>query len=240
MGDLSFSWRALRRNPGFSLVAILTLALGVGANTAIFSVVKSVLLNPLPYRHPERLMMLGEVDSGPKRPETIGYETAYDCEAPQPFLRAHVALPRWRRRAGGRRRARPAARPARGLRFLRHPRRPHATGPHLPARRGPPGQPLRDHPQRRAVAPPLRRRPEHCRPRDPPERSARSKWSACCRRGFRSLESPGTASTPEIFCRSATTCPCPMPAAVASTCIWLGGSKTASPWSRRARNSAAS
>jgi putative ABC transport system permease protein len=78
MGDLSFSWRALRRNPGFTILSVLTLTLGVGANTAIFSVVEAVLLNQLPYRDPDRLVVLGEADQGEKRPGTIGYTTAYD------------------------------------------------------------------------------------------------------------------------------------------------------------------
>jgi putative ABC transport system permease protein len=76
--DLRYGMRALRSNLAFSVVAVITLALGVGANTAIFSVVKAVLLNQLPYRQPDRLVALGEDDSGDKRPETIGYTTAYD------------------------------------------------------------------------------------------------------------------------------------------------------------------
>ncbi|HEX4165489.1 MAG TPA: permease prefix domain 1-containing protein, partial [Bryobacteraceae bacterium] len=58
--DLQFSLRQLLNLPGFSVVAIAVLALGIGANTAIFSVVNGVLLRPLPFDHPERLVALFE------------------------------------------------------------------------------------------------------------------------------------------------------------------------------------
>jgi predicted permease len=58
--DLRYSVRQLRKTPGLALLAILTLALGVGGNTAIFTVIESVLLRPLPYAHANRLVAIGE------------------------------------------------------------------------------------------------------------------------------------------------------------------------------------
>lgn len=62
MNDLKYAFRSLLKRPGFTLVAIITLALGMGAATAIFSVVDAVLLRPPPYPHPEQLVEIRELD----------------------------------------------------------------------------------------------------------------------------------------------------------------------------------
>src|SRR6266545_2395478 len=87
MNDFKFAFRQLLKNPGFTAVAVLTLALGIGANTAIFSVVNGVLLKPLPYPESERLVRLSEAgldwSGGP-----ISYPNFADWKAEQTVFEA--------------------------------------------------------------------------------------------------------------------------------------------------------
>ena len=78
--DLRYSARNLLRSRGFAAVAVLTLAAGIGANTAIFSIIDAVLLRPLPYRNPDRLVRLYETEAAPGKypftgPDFIDWKT---------------------------------------------------------------------------------------------------------------------------------------------------------------------
>ena len=92
--DARYGLRMLRRAPGFTTAAVLTLAIGIGANTAMFSIVNAVLLRPLPYANPDRLMAVGErADDGGT--ERVGYTTVVDWQARSRSFESFAVMRAW-------------------------------------------------------------------------------------------------------------------------------------------------
>jgi predicted permease len=91
--DLRFALRSLARRPGFAVVAVMTLALGIGANTAIFSVVNGVLLSSLPYPDPSGLITIDEAPNDPGgRPGSMSAPDIFDIESEAPSLSSLVGV----------------------------------------------------------------------------------------------------------------------------------------------------
>src|SRR5436190_5613130 len=92
--DIRYGFRLLLKHPGFTIAAVLTLAIGIGANTAIFSVVHAVVLQPLPFPDAQQLVMLWEVDRTGAR-NNVGYPTFHDWQTQNHSFAAMSAMADW-------------------------------------------------------------------------------------------------------------------------------------------------
>jgi putative ABC transport system permease protein len=93
--DVRYGARTLRRAPAFALVAIATLAIGIGGTTAAFSVLYAVLLRPLPYAEPDRLVAIGHPDDDTGHPSNLGFLTFRDWRARTRAFEDAAAMRSW-------------------------------------------------------------------------------------------------------------------------------------------------
>ncbi len=101
VADLRFGLRLLRRSPGFAAVAILTLALGIGASASMFSIVRAVLWSPLPYPQPSELVLVSEAADGGGRATTTSFATWADWRARSRSFEELALLRSWQPTLGG-------------------------------------------------------------------------------------------------------------------------------------------
>ncbi len=136
--DLRYAVRMIAKNPAFTAVAVLALALGVGANTAVFSVVNAVLLRPLPYAEPDRLMIMWE--KAMRMDTSVAYPNFLDWRAQQTAFEQITAFRRESFNLDGRGRCRAITGPHGVVGILLDLRRNAARRARLQAGRGPRGR----------------------------------------------------------------------------------------------------
>jgi len=100
MNDLRFAFRQLLKNPGFTAVAVLTLALGIGANKAIFTIIITVLLRSLPVKNPEELVQVVVTSGSPRPAHTFSYPFYERLRDNGPACKGCSVLAAWDRRIG--------------------------------------------------------------------------------------------------------------------------------------------
>ena len=168
LDDVRFGWRKLRQEPSFTAIAVLTLALGIGATSAVFSLIQGVLLTPPPYRDPEQLVLVQRArtdgQAGPPQrwsaAQWLEWQRDSKVVRGDGRVRLVVQLPRLGR---GQRVARGHVRQQR---LLQRPRIAAAARAHVQRIRDDVSRGSGHHPRLRPLAAEIRRRSEHRRQAD--------------------------------------------------------------------------